>query len=49
MVADGNAAQAFIFSNLYQREIGCAATDIHDKHQRHAFESRSEIRDDAAR
>ena len=43
MIADGNAAQAFAIFNLYEREIACAATDIHDKHQRYGFESRSEI------
>src|SRR6185503_9071108 len=43
MIPDGNAAQAFAMFNLYEREIACAAADIHEKHQRHCLESRSEI------
>src|SRR5262252_5545149 len=43
MIADCNAAQAFAIFNLYEREIACAATDIHDKHQRYCFKSRSEV------
>ena len=43
MIADRNAAQAFAFADLDQREVGSAAADIHHQHQRHAFESRREI------
>src|SRR5215475_11805976 len=43
MIADRDAAQAFTIFNLYEREIGRAATDIHDKHERHRLKSRSEI------
>ena len=43
MIPDGDAAEAFAIFKLYEREIARAATDIHDKHQRHCFESRSEI------
>src|SRR5690242_14306624 len=43
MIPHGNTAEAFAIFKLYEGEIACATTDIDDKHQRHCFESRSQI------